>query len=315
MDEHRDKMIVITGPTATGKTLLGVRVAKELGGEVVSSDSMQIYKDMNIGTAKPTPDEMDGIPHHMTDIVPPHEDYSVARYVREASACIDDIISRGRQPIVVGGAGLYIDSLIRGRVFSLRGDPKLRRELEAQYDEQGGEAMLHKLEAQDAESAKRLFPNDKKRIVRALETVMTTGIPLSRHDAEEKTLPDKYNAVKFALNFCERAVLYDRINKRVDAMVAAGLVDEVAGLLEAGVPRTCTAMQAIGYKEIADALVLKTNIGEAVDKIKMESRRYAKRQLTWLRRDESVRWIMFDKEPDIEVALNEVTDYTLAGKV
>ena len=299
---NNQKLIVITGPTAAGKTSLGALVAKMANGEVVSADSMQIYKHMDIGTAKPAEDEKLGIAHHMLDIVPPWEDYSVARYVSDASRCIDDIIRRGKLPVLVGGTGMYIDSLTSGREFSARGDPKLRLELEEEYETHGGGAMLQKLHGFDPESAAKLHENDKKRIVRALEVYETTGKTISEHDMETKLLPPRYDAVKFALTFTERAELYAQIDIRVDAMLAKGLEEEARGLLDMGVPPGCTAMQAIGYKELSGVISGDCDMTAAVEKIKRESRRYAKRQLTWLRRDKNVNWIFRDKEPDVESA-------------
>ena len=294
------KIIVITGPTATGKTMLGALMARELGGEVVSADSMQIYKYMDIGAAKPTETERLGVPHHMLDIVSPFEKYSVARYVCDATQCIDDIINRGKQPILVGGTGLYIDSLINGREFSVRADNNLRHSLEAEYDTLGAEVMLDKLRDVDLARAARLHPNDKKRIIRALEVHHMSGKTISQHDTETKAHPPRYKALKFALTFADRDDLYTRINKRVDNMLSLGLEIEVRNLLDMGVPLDSTAMQAIGYKEIAAALSGECNMETAVLAIKQSSRRYAKRQLTWLRRDNSIRWIAWDKEPIIE---------------
>jgi len=294
----RKKVIVITGPTATGKTALGVRLAEQIGAEVVSADSMQVYTYMDIGTAKPTKDEMRDIPHHMIGIVPPWEDYSVARYVQDASKCVNSIFRRGKQPILVGGTGLYIDSLLDGREFSARGNPMIRQNLEHEYDNIGGEAMLSKLSAVDKDSAAKLHANNKKRIVRALEAFEITGKPISQHNLETKKIPPRYNAVEIALTYADRASLYTKINLRVDDMMSKGLECEVAALLKMGISRSCTSMHAIGYKEISDALVNGTQIKEAVEKIKMESRRYAKRQLTWLRRNNSIRWVEWDDEPD-----------------
>ena len=301
-------IIVITGPTATGKTALGAHLAKALDGEVVSADSMQIYKHMDIGTAKPSAGDTLGIKHHMIDIVMPWEDYSAARYIREAAFCIEGITGRGKMPVLVGGSGLYIDSLLSGRSFSVIGDPELRHALEKEYDDKGGNAMLHKLGEVDPESAATLHANDKKRIVRALEVYMTAGKTISRHDAETKILPPRYNAVKYALNFQERAVLYSRIDERVDAMISGGLEREVRALLGMGVTQSSTSMQAIGYKEIAEAIGNDSGIYAAIDKIKMESRRYAKRQLTWLRRGKDLQWIEWTDEPDIETGLAAILD-------
>ena len=305
----RPELIVITGPTATGKTGLGVRLAKLIDGEIVSADSMQIYKHMNIGTAKPAADEMLGVPHHMLDVVPPWEDYSVARYVEDASECIDDIYRRNRQPILVGGTGLYIDSLLAGRGFSAKGSAGLRKTLEAQYDSLGGEAMLQQLFELDPVSAAKLHVNDKKRIIRALEICITTGKTISQHDSDSKSLPPRYNAVKFALMFSDRAALYMRIDSRVDVMMLKGLEGEVRSLLETGVPPDCTAMQAIGYKELLSAFSGSFSIDDAVEKIKMESRRFAKRQLTWLRRDHEVRWITWENAPDLDRGVEEIVKH------
>jgi len=267
---------------------------------------------MDIGTAKPTIGEMRGIRHHMIDIVPPWEDYSVARYVEDASICVDDIIRSGKQPIIVGGTGLYIDSLIKGLFFSARGQNNKRRELEEEYDKIGGLAMLLKLRQIDAESAARLHQNDKKRIVRAFEAYNTTKKPISLHDKESKEIPPRYSALKIALNYSDRARLYQRIDDRVDEMMIKGLENEVKTLLRMNVSRGCTSMQAIGYKEIADVILGEPDMGgpldlsEAVDKIKMESRRYAKRQLTWLRRDDDVKWLTWENTPDMDHGLAEI---------
>ena len=290
----KHEVLVITGPTATGKSAFGAALAMALGGEVVSADSMQIYKYMDIGTAKPTSEERLGVPHHMLDIVLPWEDYSVARYVSEAAKCVDNIHRRGKTPILVGGSGLYIDSLLSGREFSARSDETLRRELITEYDEVGGESMLLKLHKFDPESAAKLHPNDKKRIMRAFEVYRTTGKTISQHDMETRSLPPRYIAEKFALTFSDRKELYSRIDTRVETMLEKGLLNEVRGLLDMGVPPDCTAMQAIGYKEMVDVVLGTCSLDAASDKVKMESRRYAKRQLTWLRRDTSIEWIVWD---------------------
>ena len=303
------RIIVITGPTATGKTALGANLAKQIGGEVVSADSMQIYRRMNIGTAKPTAAEQLGIPHHMLSVAEPWEDYSVSKYVEDASKCVDDILNREKTPVIVGGTGLYIDSLIRGNEFSDKPDPMLRAEIEAEYDNAGGEAMLVKLAAFDPESAEKLHANDKKRIVRAFEVFRGTGQTISQHNRETKDLPPRYDAVKIALNFSDRQDLYNRIDTRVDTMMSAGLAQEVRGILNAGVSANTTAMQAIGYKELIGAIAGEYSFDEAVNTIKMESRRYAKRQLTWLRRDDNAQWIFYEKTPDLDWGLHVSTGY------
>ena len=300
------KVIVITGPTATGKTALAAALAKKLGGEVVSADSMQVYKHMDIGTAKPTEAEKQGVPHHMLDVVSPLEDYSASRYVVEATLCVDDILASGKTPIIAGGTGLYIDSLISGIEFSARGDDALRNKLEEEYDWRGGAAMLWELYEIDPESAGKLHAHDKKRIVRALEVFRTTGKTISEHDRETKALPPRYDADKFALMFSDRDVLYARIEARVDTMLEKGLEREVRSLLDMGVSPKSTAMQAIGYKEILGVIRGAYSLDTAVEKIKQESRRYAKRQLTWLRRDKGVNWITWEKEPDIESGLGQI---------
>lgn len=286
-----EKILVVTGPTATGKTALSVELAKKLGGEIVSADSMQIYRGMDIGTAKVTKAEMQNIPHHMIDIADPSEDYSVSRYVEEADAAVRGILSRGRLPIVAGGTNLYIDSLIAGLDFAEKAeDAALRESLNKQYDDIGGEAMLEHLRGFDPERAAKLHPADKRRIVRAVEIYILTGETITRHDEETKKRPKRYDAVKIALTFADRAVLYDRINARVDKMVSDGLFNEVKGLLDSGLSPACTSMQAIGYKEPAAYFRGEMSKDAAIELIKLSSRRYAKRQLTWLRRDTTVLW-------------------------
>ena len=306
------RLVVLSGPTASGKTALGVLLAQTLDGEVVSADSMQIYRRMDIGTAKPTADEMRGVKHHMIDVAEPEEDYSVARYVEEASACVDDILARGKLPLVVGGTGLYIDSLLSGRTFAGGPvDPALRTELSERYDEIGANGLLGELRKVDPERAAKLHPSDKKRIVRALEVYILTGKTITQHDAETQAIPPRYEAARIALDYLDRADLYDRIDRRVDLMLEQGLVDEVRALLDSGVPRTCTAMQAIGYKEIVRALDGVCTLDEAAEGIRRESRRYAKRQLTWLRRGD-YHWIRFQKTPDLAAARRDSTDYLAA---
>ena len=302
-------MIVITGPTATGKTALGVAVAKAVDGEVIGADSMQIYRYMDIGTAKPTPAEMDGVPHHMVDIIDPAENYSVSRYVEQATAVADDILARGRVPVVVGGTGLYIDSLVAGREFAEnQSDPKLRSMLEQQYDEHGGEAMRAMLHSFDPDRAEKLHPADKRRIVRAIEVYLLSGDTITAHDERTKAVPKRYNAVTYALDFTDRADLYRRIDLRVDRMAVLGLFDEVQALLDRGVPDDCTAMQAIGYKEAVLALRGAMTREDALERIKQSSRQYAKRQLTWLRRDKDIRWVRWDKQPDIPSAAYRIAN-------
>ena len=299
------RVIVVAGPTATGKTRLGIELARRCGGEIVSADSMQIYRGMDIGTAKATRAERAEAVHHMLDVAEPWEDYSVSRYVREASAVCDRLLAEGRTPILVGGTGLYIDSLLAGREFSGRqeGDETLRRELGEEYDRIGGAAMRERLRTFDPERAAKLHPGDKRRIVRAIEVYRLTGKTITRHDAETRALPPRYESLRFVLNYADRADLYARIDARVDEMLREGLFDEVAGLLAAGLSPACTAMQALGYKETVLALSGAISREAAAAQIKQNSRRYAKRQLTWFGRDAGARRITWEKRPDPEAAL------------
>ena len=301
------RVLVITGPTATGKSALGVALAQRLDGEIISADSMQIYRGMDIGTAKITAAEAQGVPHHLLDVASPEENWSAARWVAAAAEAAEDIFARGRVPIIVGGTGLYIDSLLSGRDFAESGGGSpLRDALSAEYDRIGGEAFRAQLRAVDPERADKLHPADKKRLVRAMEVFRLTGETISAHDARTRSLPPRWDSLRYALTWADRAALYARIDRRVDEMVAAGLFDEVDGLLKAGLSPDCTAMQAIGYKEAAQYLLGRCGKAEAVDEIKQSSRRYAKRQLTWLRRDTQVRWITWDRAPDISAAADRV---------
>ena len=304
------KILVVSGPTASGKTALAVELAQAHNGEVVSADSMQIYRRMDIGTAKPTRAEMRGVPHHMLDVADPEEDFSVARYVELAAACVDGILARGKLPIVAGGTGLYIDSLLSGRTFA-RFDPDspLRRELEEELARRGGAALLEELARVDPDTAARLHPNDGKRIVRALEVYRSTGSTLTEHNAMTRSLPPRYDALTLPLAFQRREDMWARIDRRVDRMMADGLAEEVRALLDSGVPDRCTAMQAIGYKEMAAALRGDGDTARAAEEIKLRSRQYAKRQLTWFRRNPDARWLLWDREPDLSAALQTSTKY------
>ena len=304
------KILVICGPTASGKTALAVELARRHRGEVVSADSMQIYRRMDIGTAKPTQAEMRGVPHHMLDVADPEEDFSVARYVDMAAKCVDDILSRGRLPILAGGTGLYIDSLLSGRTFApFQPDSPLRGELEEQLRREGGAAMLARLAQVDPDSAARLHPNDEKRIVRALEVYQSTGKTITQHNLETQAIPPRYDALTLALAFERREDMWSRIDRRVDQMMDQGLVAEVQGLLDSGVPAKCTAMQAIGYKEMAAALLSGGDVRAAAEEIQLRSRQYAKRQLTWFKRNKAARWLLWGREPDFAAALQTSTEY------
>jgi len=303
------KVLVITGPTASGKTKLSIELAKLFNGEIVGADSMQIYKYMDIGTAKPTEDEKQGIFHHVVDCISPFDSYSVSRYIEDASVAVSDILSRGKLPVIVGGTGLYIDSLISGRDFLPDGEGDVREEYSAMYDSLGGDKMLRLLGKFDPQSAEKLHSNDKKRIVRAFEVYKLSGKAISAHNEDTKALPPRYDALKLALSFKNRDVLYDRINRRVDVMVEHGLEDEVRKLFSMGLTSDNTAMQAIGYKEICDYLEGKCTFSDAIEQIKTGSRRYAKRQLSWLRRDDTIKWILWDDVPDFDSGLRDSTEF------
>lgn len=304
------KILVIVGPTASGKTRMAVELAQRHNGEVISADSMQIYRTMDIGTAKPTKEEMGGIPHHMIDVADPEEDFSVARYVEMAARCVDDVLERGKLPIVAGGTGLYIDSLLSGRTFApFSPDSALRGELELELAEKGGQAMLEELSKVDPEAAQRLHPNDHKRIVRALEVYRSTGKTITQHNRETQAIPPRYDALTIGLAFQDRQAMWRRIDQRVDEMVAAGLEDEVRRLLTSGISPKCTAMQAIGYKEFTQALSGEMTWQEAADVVKLRSRQYAKRQLTWFGRNPSTRWVRWDDPPNFEAGRRASTDY------
>ena len=239
---------------------------------------------------------MEGIPHHMIDVADPEEDFSVARYVEMAAACVDDILARGKLPIVAGGTGLYVDSLLSGRTFAaFSPESSLRQELEGELAERGGEAMLAELAQVDPEAAGRLHPNDHKRIVRALEVYRSTGKTISQHNRETRSLPPRYQALTIGLNFQDRADLWARIDARVEQMAAAGLEREVRELLSSGLPPTCTAMQAIGYKEFVAAVEGEMTWREAEELVKLRSRQYAKRQITWFKRNPDTHWLLWNK--------------------
>ena len=303
-------VIVITGPTATGKTALGVELSLAVGGEVVSADSMQVYRGMDIGTAKATAEEMRGVRHHMLDVCSPYEAFSVSRWTEMAARCVEDIFSRGKTPVIVGGTGLYIDSLLSGRCFAAAPEDRtLREELCAQYDRMGGESFRALLAELDPQRAAILAPEDRRRLVRAVEVYRLTGKTITQHDEETRALPPRWPSRRYALSFRERETLYARIDARVDKMRAHGLTDEVRRILSGGdFSAESTAMQAIGYKEVVSYLKGELTEDEAYDGIKRSSRRYAKRQLTWLRRDAGLRWLLWDDRPDISRALGEILD-------
>ena len=289
-----NNIICIAGPTASGKTALAATLAKELNGEVVSCDSMQVYKRMDIGTAKPTLEEMQGIPHHMIDVAEPWEDFSVSRYCDMAAPIVDDILSRGKTAVIAGGTGLYMDSLIRGNAFAPFPATGVRERLEAQADTVGMEAMLSQLRSVDPDAAGRLHLSDRKRILRALEVYLETGETITEHNRKTQAVPPRYSPIWLGLDFARRGELYRRIDLRVSLMLQQGLVEEIQGLLADGIPEKATAMQAIGYKEFVDALDGRCTIEEAADLVRQSSRRYAKRQLTWFRRNKAIHWLIRD---------------------
>lgn len=286
-----NQIICIPGPTASGKTALAVALAKELNGEVVSCDSMQIYRSMDIGTAKPTKEEMQGIPHHMIDVCEPDEDFSVSRYCTMASQAVDEIVAKGKTAIIAGGTGLYMDSLIKGNDFAPFPATGQREKLEAEADEIGMEEMLKKLQSIDPDAAAKLHLKDRKRIIRALEVFYETGETITAHNLKTQAIPPRYNPIWLGLDFQNRQDLYDRIDLRVGLMLEQGLVGEIRELLARGIPEKCTAMQAIGYKEFAGALHGECTIEEAADLVRQSSRRYAKRQLTWFKRNQNIHWL------------------------
>ena len=291
-----DNIICIAGPTASGKTALAVALAKEVNGEVVSCDSMQIYKRMNIGTAKPTEEEMEGIPHHMLSVAEPDEDFSVSRYCEMATPIVEDILSRGKTAIIAGGTGLYMDALIRGNSFAPYPSTGRRQELEQLAENEGIEAVLCQLKQVDPESAERLHPGDKKRIIRAMEVYLETGITITEHNRRTQEIPDRFSPVWFALEDENRADLYNRIDSRVLKMLDMGLILEIQELLHSGIPEKATSMQAIGYKEFVDALQGRCTMQEATALVQQASRHYAKRQLTWFRRNSAMHWLR--RKPD-----------------
>ena len=296
-----NNIICIAGPTASGKTALAVELAKELNGEVISCDSMQIYKRMDIGTAKPTLEERQGIVHHMLDVAEPEEEFSVSKYCDMATPILEDIISRGKTAIIAGGTGLYMDSLIKGNDFAPIPSTGVREKLEEKAAKVGFEAMLAELRAIDPEAAERI--NDTRRCIRALEVFYETGETITAHNKRTSQIPPKYEPLWLGLDFTKRSDLYERINLRVSLMLEMGLIDEIKNLLSSGIPEKCTAMQAIGYKEFISALNGECTIEEAADSVRQSSRRYAKRQLTWFRRNPKMHWLIRDTNQSSEEIL------------
>lgn len=296
-------VIAVVGPTASGKTSLSIEIAKRFGGQVVSADSMQMYEKMNIATAKPTESEMQGIPHHLIGFQPIDKKFSVAEYVQLANECIHKIHNAGDLPIIAGGTGLYIDSLLQNIQFSKEeSNEEIRNELTEMFQEKGAEYMLDWLREIDSETASRLHLNDKSRIIRALEIYKLTGKTLTEQKVLSRLEETPYDVLYIGINYRDRNVLYDRINLRVDLMIENGLLEEAEEFYN--IPADKTACQAIGYKELAPYFRGDSNLEDCVEKLKLETRHYAKRQLTWFRKNENVNWIYPDDYENTEEMYN-----------
>lgn len=310
--EEKIPVIAIVGPTASGKTELAVSVAERFDGEVISADSMQIYTELEIGTAKPTTEEMRGVPHHMVGFLSIDKDYSVADYVADAAQKIKEVYERGKLPIICGGTGLYVDSLLTNTEFSeIKSDPKLRKELIAFANEHGNEALYAQLEYEDPESAAAIHPNNLGRVVRALEVLKITGIPLSEHKKRSHSVPSPYKVCYIGTGFEDRGKLYQRIEHRIDEMLKEGVLKEARLLFEHG--SVSTAAQAIGYKEFYPYLRGEETLEEAVLKLKADTRHYAKRQITWFHRNEEINWFYNDcfesKEALYQAAFDKISGF------
>ncbi len=292
-------LIVLTGPTAVGKTELSIKLAGAIGGEIISADSMQVYKYMDIGTAKISTAEMGQIPHYLIDILEPEEEFNVVKFKEYAGKCMEEIYAKGKIPIIVGGTGFYIQAVLYGIDFKENGeDTAYRQQLEELYKKEGSEYLHAKLAQIDPSSAQAIHPNNVKRVIRALEYYDQTGSRISEHNEEQRKNESPYNFCYFVLNN-DREVLYERINRRVDLMMEAGLVQEVKQLLERGLSGDMVSMQGLGYKEIVRYLIGECSLEEAVYTIKRDTRHFAKRQLTWFKREKEVTWIQkndFDNE-------------------
>ena len=287
---NKPKVIVICGPTASGKTALSIELAKKINGEIISCDSMQIYKYMDIGTAKPTLEEQKEVKHHLIDFVEPNQRYSVAEYKKDAEKSIEEILSKGKTPIIVGGTGLYVDSLIYGIEYpEIELDEEYRKQLEKEIEEKGLESLYNKAKEIDSKAMEKISPNDKKRIMRVVEIYKATGKTKTEQEIESRTHEVKYDYKVFAIKM-DREKLYERINKRVDMMIEKGLIEEVQNILKK-YDKFPTAMQGLGYKEVVEYLDGKTTKEEMIDKIKMQTRRYAKRQITWFKKNKQTVWI------------------------
>lgn len=300
-------LIILTGPTAVGKTSLSIKLAQAVNGEIISADCMQVYKHMDVGTAKVTKEEMLDIPHHMIDVIEPDEEFHVVKFKEMVLQCMDEIYAKGKVPIICGGTGFYIQAILYDIEFSdCDSNETLRDELEQFADENGNDALLARLREIDPEAASEIPANNRKRVIRAIEYFTQTGQKISEHNKEQRERLSPYNYAYFVLND-DREVLYNRINKRVDIMVKNGLEDEVKELLNMGYKKGMTSMDGIGYKEMLDYYDGNCTLSDAIETIKQNSRRYAKRQLTWFRREKDVVWLdktVYDTEDKI---LNEIT--------
>ena len=285
-----DRIICVVGPTASGKTALAVELAKITDGEVVSCDSMQLYRRLDIGTAKPTREEMQGIPHHMIDICDPDEDFSVGRYVELATPIVEDILRRGKTAVIAGGTGLYVDNLIKGGEFAPTPSTGCRERLEQRLQAEGLQALTEELRVIDPVALEK-SQNNPRRIIRALEVWQETGETITAHNLRTAAIPPRFDPLWIGIDFADRQELYDRIDLRVELMVQAGLLDEIREVLSSGIPEKATAMQAIGYKEFIDAMAGRSTMEEAIAQVRQSSRRYAKRQLTWFRRNPNIHWL------------------------
>ncbi len=302
-------LVVIVGPTAVGKTGLSIELALRINGEIVSADSMQVYKYMDIGTAKATPQERKGVKHYLLDEVAPDEEFSVARYKKLADAYIDLIISKDKIPIMVGGTGLYINTVIDNiQLSETICDWEYRDELKKLAEEKGNEYVHDLLKQVDPESARRLHVNDLRRVIRALEVYKYTGVPISKHQELSRSQPSPYKLAMIGLTM-DRKWLYERINKRVDQMMEQGLLEEVRKLLDMGYSRDLVFMKGLGYKEMIEYIYGETSLEEAVEILKRNTRRYAKRQLTWFRKDKRIYWIEIQKSDSQEELMEKCLKY------
>ena len=305
----KEKLVVILGPTATGKSCCGIELAKRFRGEIISGDSMLVYRQMNIGTAKPSEEELKAVPHHLVNILPPEASYSVADFQQQAAETITGIRSRRNLPVLVGGTGLYIKALLEDYQFSgVEENPALRLELETFAAEKGNSKLFEWLRREDPEAAARLHPNDVRRVIRALETALS-GDRVSQTKQNEL----KYDATVFGLSM-ERDFLYERINRRVDRMLQDGLEEEVRSLLKAGVPTDCLSMKSLGYRQMAEYLTGQCDFTTAVENIKKGTRHFAKRQITWYKKMPYIRWFTVDKSLNYEKIVTDMAD-TLVKKI